>query len=311
MASAITTLRGKTVLVTGASGFLGGHLVASLTREGAQVHAVSRSVAAPQVGEVRWWQGDLRDLEWLQQLTVAIQPDVIYGLATSGQGGQNREAVLPTFENDLRTTINTLLAAQQCACGLVVLAASLEEPMFDGRPVVIATPYAAAKTAATFYASLFSQVFGVPVAVLRLFMSYGPGQRPQKLIPYTITSMLKGETPRLSSGVRPVDWVYVEDAISAFMRAAVVPEAVGTIIELGSGEMVSVRSVVELIHDLLPGSPNPEFSATRDRVLEQVRHAETEPALRILGWKATTPLSAGLAQTIQWYKHELTSSRAS
>jgi UDP-glucose 4-epimerase len=194
---------------------------------------------------------------------------------------------------------------------LVVLAASLEEPMLDGRPVVISTPYAAAKTAGTFYASLFSHVFGVPVAVLRLFMSYGPGQRPQKLIPYTITSMLKGETPKLSSGVRPVDWVYVEDAISAFIRAAVVPEAVGAIIELGSGEMVSVRTLVELIHDLMPGSPAPEFSATRDRVLEQVRRAETEPALRILGWKATTPLSAGLAQTIQWYKRELTSSRAS
>ena len=152
---------------------------------------------------------------------------------------------------------------------------------------------------------MFHQLYGVPVTMLRLFMTYGPGQKAYKLIPYTILSLLKGQPPKLSSGVRPVDWVYVQDVITAFIAAAVKPEAVGQIIDIGSGSLVPVREVIEEIHRLIPQSPKPLFGALPDRTVESVRRAETEAAARILAWRATTPLSEGLCQTIQWYREQM------
>jgi nucleoside-diphosphate-sugar epimerase len=296
-------LGGLNVLVTGANGFLGRHLIDRLSEHKARIYAVSRKIPSS-TGGVRWVQGDLTQGDWLREFVASIRPDIVYQLASDSQGGQESNFVLPTFENDLRSTVNTLLAAKACGCKRVILAASLEEPVLDGRPITISSPYAAAKAACTYYGLMFHQLYGVPVTMLRLFMTYGPGQKPYKLIPYTILSLLKGQPPKLSSGVRPVDWVYVQDVITAFIAAAVTPEAVGQIIDIGSGSLVPVREVVQEIHRLIPQSPKPLFGALPDRTVESVRSAETEAAARILDWKATTPLSKGLYETIQSYREQ-------
>jgi len=300
----VRNLSGLNVLVTGASGFLGRHLVDRLNQHNARIHAVSRSIPSSANG-AQWVQGDLTDGDWVQELVTGIKPDVIYQLASASQGGQASQFVLPTFENDLRSTVNVLLAAKTCGCNRVILAASLEEPVHDGRPVTIASPYAAAKASCTYYGLMFHQLYGVPVTLLRPFMTYGPGQKVHKLIPYSILSLLKGEPPQISSGLRLVDWVYVQDVITAFVSAAVRPEAVGTVIDLGSGCLVPVREVVNEIHRLIPRSPASLPGALPDRMMETVRCADTESAMRILDWKATTALTDGLSQTIEWYRKRL------
>jgi nucleoside-diphosphate-sugar epimerase len=297
-------VRGMTVLVTGANGFLGRHLIERLHPQGAKIYAVSRSVPAAADG-IEWRQGDLTHLDWLQDLTTDIRPDVIFQMASCSLGGQDAQFVLPTFENDLRVTVNTLLAAKQCGCSRVVLVASLEEPVLDGRPVQIPSPYAAAKACCTYYGLMFHQLYGVPVTMLRPFMTYGPGQKPYKLIPHTLLSLLKREVPQLSSGERPVDWVYVDDVITAFLQAAVRPEAVGATIDLGSGTLVPVRDVVRQIHQFMPDAPGPLFGALPDRIMETVRCAETETAAKILNWRATTPLEEGLSKTVAWYRERM------
>jgi UDP-glucose 4-epimerase len=186
------------------------------------------------------------------------------------------------------------------------LVASLEEPVLDGGPVQLSSPYAVAKACCTYYGLMFHQLYGVPVTMLRPFMTYGPGQKPYKLIPYTILSLLKAESPKLSSGVRPVDWVYVDDVITAFLKAAVQPEAVGARIDVGSGTLVPVREVAEQIQQLIPNSPPLLLGALPDRVTEMVRCAETETAARVLDWRATTPLAEGLQKTIEWYREQIT-----
>jgi UDP-glucose 4-epimerase len=297
-------LSGLNVLVTGANGFLGRHLVDRLNQYKVKVHAVSRSIP-PSADGVRWVQGDLTDGDWLQELVTDIKPDVIYQLASASQGGQDSRFVLPTFENDLRSTVNVLLAAKTCGCSRVILVASLEEPVRDSRLITIPSPYAAAKASCTYYGLMFHQLYGVPVILLRPFMTYGPGQKVHKLIPYSILSLLNGQPPRISSGLRLVDWVYVEDVITAFVSAALRPEAVGTLIDLGSGCLVPVREVVNEIHRLIPRSPAPLLGVLPERMMETVRRAETESAIRILDWKATTPLSDGLSQTIEWYRGQV------
>lgn len=289
-----------TVLITGANGFLGRHLIDSLRRSGARICAVARRVPGVIEG-VQWHQGDVRSLEWLEGVIGATSPDVIYHLTSSSLGGQSPEFVLPNFEDDLRATVNTLLAARARGCGRVILMASMEELILDGRAVGFSSPYAIAKTCCTLYGHLFHQLYHLPVVILRAFMVYGPGQKHYKVIPYTTLSLLKGEAPQLSGGTRRVDWVYVEDIIGAMVEAAVKPDAVRTVIELGSGNLVSVREVVEQIHQLIPEAPSPKFGALPDRFCEVIRCAETQTARRILGWEATTPLAEGLARTVQYY----------
>jgi UDP-glucose 4-epimerase len=292
------------VLVTGANGFLGRHLIDHLIHLGARVQAVSRRIPASSEA-VEWVQGDLTCENWVHTLVSSAKPDIIYHLASGSRGGQESEFVLPAFEDDLRSTVNVLLAAKYYGCDRVILAASLEEPMRDGSPIIVSSPYAAAKAACTYYGLMFHQLYRVPVTLLRVFMAYGPGQKAYKVVPYTILSLLKGVPPKLSSGCRLVDWVFVRDVIAAFLNAAVNPETVGMIIDIGSGQLVRVRDVIEEIHKLIPGSPAPLIGALPDRVMETVRCADIKPAMRILNWKATTPLEAGLSATVAWYRGRL------
>jgi nucleoside-diphosphate-sugar epimerase len=246
----------------------------------------------------------LTDSQRLHDLVDKTRPDIIYHLASCSLGGQDVQFVLPNFESDLRTTVNILLAAHASGCKRTILIASLEEPVLDGRPIKLSSSYAAAKVCGTFYGLLFNQIFGVSVTIVRPFMVYGPRQKAYKIIPYAIQSQLRGDSPRLSSGTRTVDWVYVEDVITAFIEAAIRPEAAGKIIDLGSGKLVSVRDAIEEIHRQIPGSPAPGFGALPDRMQEVVRCADTEMAWRILGWRASTSLTEGMARTIEHYQRQ-------
>ena len=293
-------LDGLKVLVTGANGFLGTRLLTQLAGGKADLHAVSRSVPSED-SRVRWWQGSAANLNWIRELIVHLKPDVIYQLASASMGGQDAKYVAAAFESDLQTTVNVLVAAQESGVKRVIITRSLDEPS-PGEMKAPRSPYAASKAAGGLYGRMFYELYGLPVVMLRPFMTYGPGQKAHKVIPYTILAMLRGESPTLSSATRAVDWVYVDDVISAFATAAVRPEAVGKEIDLGSGKLVPISRMVEEIRRLIPSSPAPIFAQKSDRVNEQVRVADVEAAKATLGWRASTPLRDGLLQTIEWYR---------
>jgi nucleoside-diphosphate-sugar epimerase len=148
---------------------------------------------------------------------------------------------------------------------------------------------------------MFQQVYGLPVVLVRPFMTYGPGQKRFKIVPYVITSLLKGEPPRISSGNRLVDWIYVDDVIDAFMMAGTAPSVEGLTFDIGTETLVSIRSVVERIHDFL-GGPVPEFTTVASRTTEQIRPARTSLATQRLGWRSKTSLDVGLLKTIASYQ---------
>jgi UDP-glucose 4-epimerase len=301
---------GCTVLITGANGFLGQILVRRLAHTGAAIHAISRTIpAVPTPKQQQWWCGDLTDGRWLQEVMAHVRPQIIYHLASPSKGGQNIDLVFPTFEGDLRATVNVLVAATQCGSPHVFLVGSLEEPVSCGPADFPASPYAAAKMAAGLYGRMFYNVYNLPVTTLRVFMAYGPGQKSYKIIPYTILSLLKGESPEFGSATRLLDWIYADDVITAFLLAAEKPETAGLSLDLGSGELVSIREVVEQIHAMIPNAPALKIGALSDRKLELVRSAADAVTTRnFLGWTAVTPLRAGLAQTIEWYRERLAES---
>ncbi len=296
-------LSGRRVLVTGAAGFIGTHLVSRLLDVGAHVHAVARGdSSARQVTGVSWRTGDLAEIAVVREMLQTVRPELIYHLASHVAGSRALDLVLPTFRSNLMSTVNLLTGALEVGGARVILSGSLEEPESVGIDAVPCSPYAAAKGAASAYGRMFAALYELPVTILRLFMVYGPGQRDvTKLVPYVTRSLLRGEAPRLSSGVREVDWVFVEDAVEAFLLAGDRSGLEGKTIDVGSGRLTTVREVVEQLVDIVKPPVSPAFGVLPERSLERVVKADAARSASLLGWRTQTSLREGLERTVEWY----------
>lgn len=292
------------ILITGASGFIGSHLLRRLVEQGtAELHAISRRRQPGAGTAVRWWEGDLADQAQVRTLLSRIRPDVIFHLAGHVAGTRDLELVMPTFQSNLASTVYLLDAAARMGCRRFILTGSLEEPDAARPGEVPASPYAAAKWAAGAYARMFHALFAFPVVVLRVFMVYGPAQRDErKLIPYVIHSLLSSEPPKLTSGMREVDWIYVDDVVDGFLAAAATAGIEGSTLDLGSGELAPIRMVVERLTDMINPQISPLYGAIADRPFEQIRIADAARTESMLGWRAQVPLNDGLARTVEWYR---------
>ncbi len=297
------SLAGTAALVTGATGFIGSHLCRRLDALGAEVHAVSRrrDVSAP--GVRKWWRGDLSDPETARRVVAGAAPDVLFHLASRVSGARDLDLVLETFRDNLATTVNLLAAATGGGCRRIVLAGSLEEPEPERPHPVPSSPYAAAKWAAGGYARFFHALYGTPAVIARIFMVYGPDQKDEKkLVPYVTRSLLAGEAPEISAGTRRVDWIYVEDVVEGLLALAAAPGIDGETIDLGSGELVTVREVVETLCAIVAPGTAPRFGAVPDRPMEQVRVAATAKTQEQIGWRPRVSLREGLERTVDWHR---------
>ena len=302
LSEAFRPFAGRKVLVTGARGFLGSRLVAALASTRAEVIAVSRGAETGTRDGVRWLRADLSGDSAVQDLLQTTRPDYIFHFASHGVGSPDRENVLPTFKIDLATTVAMLEATTRLGVKRMMLASSLEEPIPGSGEIVPSSPYAAAKWAGGAYARMFQRLYGTPVVMTRPYMTYGPGQRPHKLIPYVILTLLRGESPRLASGRRGVDWIYVDDVLEGMGAAMLAPGAEGCTFDLGTGSLVPIRQVVDLVVELTGTKAQPLFGALPDRPVEQERAADSATPREKLGWKARTSLEEGLSRTIEWYR---------
>ena len=307
----------QTVLVTGASGFIGSHLCQRLCQAGATVHALSRRYSAsrerePLSSDLYWHLADVTDIATVRSILQDIQPAVIFHLAGQVTAARSLNYVLPTFHSNLTATINLLTAATELGCGRIILAGSLEEPAADESIPTPSSPYAAAKFASSAYARMFHELYQTSVVLTRIFMVYGPGQRDlQKLIPYVTLSLLSGRVPQLSSGQRLIDWIYIDDVVQGLMAIAHTPHLDGQTVDLGSGRMTSIYALVQQLVALTGSEVEPVFGRLTDRPLEQVRQANIAATLSQLGWQPTTSLSDGLLQTVDWYRQWLAMEQSS
>lgn len=291
---------GTRVLVTGARGFLGSHLSRALVALGAQVHAIGRTPPPQSAENPRWYAGDVSVVSVVEEVLHASQPAVVFHLAGDAAGSRELSLIPRSVQGEFIPTVNLLTAMTQRGVGRLVLAASLEEPAVA--PAVPTSPYAAAKWAGTGFARMFHLLYGTPVVITRPFMTYGPGQRADKLVPHVINALLRGEAPRLSSGQRLVDWVYVDDLVQGLLLAGGRPGIDGNELDLGSGQLISVRDVVEQLVRATASLARPQFGALPDRPYEVERRADVATTRARLGWQAVTPLNEGLQRTVAWYR---------
>jgi UDP-glucose 4-epimerase len=297
------SLAGKSFLVTGASGFIGSHFCARLLEAGAQVHAISRNPPSLADRPIRWWRCNVAELNELSAVFHAVRADYVIHLASQVTGSRELNAVLPTLHANLVSTVNLFKLGVELGCTRMIVAGSLEEPEAGADGAAPCSPYAAAKWAASGYARMFHELYRLPVVVARLFMTYGPAQADlNKLIPYVTLALLRGQAPKLSSGLRQVDWIFVDDVVDGLLAIALAPDVDGETFDLGSGLLVPIRQVVEQLCSFIGGPAQLLFGALPDRPLERIRVADVDRSFRKLAWKPLVPLASGLETTVKWYR---------
>jgi UDP-glucose 4-epimerase len=293
----------RRALVTGASGFIGANLCRRLLDLGFTVHGISRGEqSAP---DVLWHRADATDHVAVRQLMLEVSPDVVYHLASRVTGSSELADVRAILDANLGSAVAVLEAAAEAGCPRVVVAGSDKELGVDGGAPN--SPYAAAKLAATGYARMFHQAFGLSIVNLRIFMVYGPGhQETKKLVPHAISSLLAGIAPELTGGVRRFDWIYVDDVVDALIAAAETTAGDdGAPIDVGSGRLMSIREFVQQITDAIGTDVAPRFGALPERQLEPGYPAELARARELLAWEPRTPIEAGIAATVAWYESRM------
>jgi UDP-glucose 4-epimerase len=296
-------LGNKDVLVTGAAGFIGSALCARLKNLGAQVHSASRRTDGP-AGADRHWQIDLAEQSPVDKLVSDVRPAYVFHLASHVMGAPDLKHVLPTFRGNLQSSVNLMYSLVDKGCTRMVTIGSLVEPDPGMAQNVPSSPYAAAKWASGDYARMFHALYGLPVAIARVFMVYGPGQQDEsKLVPYVTRCVLAGESPQITSGTRQIDWIYVDDVVEGLLKLATATKVDGKTADLGSGSLISTSTLVNTICDLVSTQSRPVFGALPDRPLEPLRVARVQETTDLIGWVPRISLQEGLSRTIEWYRN--------
>ena len=308
--------RGARVLVTGAAGFLGAHLVRRLAREGATVYAVDRTIREG-AQDVAWHRADLEDRGALTSLLARLKPETVLHVAGRVDLARTPEITDACIRENVHATANLLWALEGSPLKAFVLTSTTEvygrnrAPFHEEQPIDPPSPYAISKVAAEQLCRFFHEARGYPTAVLRLSTVYGPGQAEARLIPSVIRAVLAGQPLAMTSGEQRRDFVYVDDAIDGVLRAALEPAARGHVINLGHDRPVSLRELVETIRTLMRADWAPSYGALSSRSGEAASWScDGRKAKAVLGWEPRTRLEEGLASTIAAYRTALAQDEA-
>ncbi len=298
-------VRNASVLVTGGTGFVGRHLVNMLRSEGAEVTLLTRRAAPAEPDDVRTVIGDLADTNSLRDAVTAASPDIVIHLAGYTDPVRDLARSSQAMSENLTATMALAEAAQGIRA--FVHAGTGEEygrqpaPFSEDLPPSPLSPYSASKLATTLWLKMMHDSFGFPAVTCRVFLAYGPGQAPPKLIPSAIAAALKGEDFPMTSGRQNREFTYVDDLCDALIRAATIPAAHGQILNIGTGEQMQISEVVHLIYDLSESRGQPLLGAIPDRPNDMQEYAaDISRAKAVLGWEPHTSLDTGLRRTIDW-----------
>jgi nucleoside-diphosphate-sugar epimerase len=299
------------VLVTGGAGFVGARVVRKLHEQGREIALVLRATSdtrrlAGVLERCTVIRGDLGHLGALRPQLEAFSPDGVLHLAWEGVAGTDRNS--PVQLGNVSNSIALFRLTGEIGCPRFVgLGSQAEYGLLSGRidesaPTRPTTTYGAAKLATGTLLERAAVAAGRPFAWLRLFSSYGPDDDPAWLIPYLIRTLLAGERPRLTKAEQVWDYIHVEDVACAIVAA--LDRGVHGIYNLGSGQASPLRQIMEGLRDRIgPGLPL-GFGEIEYRP-DQVMHLESDigALCAATGWKPRVTLEAGIAETVEWYRH--------
>jgi NAD dependent epimerase/dehydratase len=307
------------VLVTGAGGFIGGHLVAELMRRGAEVRAFLRYTSRGDPGTLAWLPdeirrhvqtvfGDLRDVESVQRAARGAR--TVFHLGAQIAIPYSYINPRDFFETNVLGALNVAQAALAAGVERLVHTSTSEVygtaqtvPITETHPLEAQSPYAASKIGADKLMDGFHRSYGLPVVTIRPFNTYGPHQSPRAIVPTVIGQALAGDRLRLGALEPRRDLTYVNDTVAGFVAAAQAPQAVGRTIQLGTGNAVSVAELVDAVAEQLGRPLSVELDPERLRpAASEVQLLISDPSVarELIGWSPVVDLRAGLAETIAW-----------
>lgn len=319
----------RRVLVTGAGGFIGSHLVEELLRRGADVTAFVHYNARNDWGMLEGLYG--QEEERLSVVTGDVTDGNAVRAAIDGQDvvlhlaaliGIPYSYVAPEsyVNTNVKGTLNVMEACRAADVDRVVHTSTSEvygtaqyTPIDEGHPLQGQSPYSASKIGADKIAESYFCSFGLPVATLRPFNTFGPRQSTRAVIPTIITQALTSDTIRLGSLTPVRDLTFVADTVQAFIRMAECDAAIGQTINAGRGSGVTIGDLAaSIIAQVNPGAAvaceeqrvRPENSEVRVLVCDNTKAAD------LLGWHPTVSLEEGLARTIDWMRAHIAGYKA-
>lgn len=293
--------KGKSVLVTGARGFIGGYLVDALTGEGASVTALSSDGAG--VKNVKWIRGDVTEPASLKGALEGI--DVVFHLAAISNVVKAIRDPGLTLRTNTVGTMNVLEEARAARVGKVVYISSAHVygapeylPVDEKHRVAPREPYAASKIASEAIVEAYGNTYGMGHAIIRPFNVFGAGQDESFLIPGLIAQALKNKVIRVGNTEPTRDFLYVEDCVQGFL--AIGDRGTGTY-NVGSGREIRISEAVEKVRDLIDkGIPIVgDDDLKRAAKVEIPRMCADVARLKGLGWAPKIGFEEGLARTIK------------
>jgi UDP-glucose 4-epimerase len=296
-----------TVLVTGASGFIGSHVVDKLRAAGHRpVLYDVRPPSEPSHRELPHVRGDLAELDRLERAMRAC--DAVIHLAAAADVNEVQADPVEAERRNARCTVNVLEAARRTEIGRVVYASTIwvysDTPAGCHEESLPLLPpahfYSATKLAGELYCRSYAELYGVEYTVLRFGIPYGPRARPAAVVPAFVTKALAGEPLKIAGdGLQSRRFVYVEDLAEGIVRG-LAPVAANRTYNLVGEVDTTIREIAETVREVV-GDVEIEYVAGRTGDFAGApvsgRRAATE-----LGWEATTPFAEGLRRYVEWHR---------
>jgi NAD dependent epimerase/dehydratase len=314
------------ILVTGADGFIGSHLVEYLVRQGHTVRALVLynsfnswgwldSCAPDVVGKFEVFAGDIRDPHGvraaMQGCEVVLHLAALIGIPYSYHSPDTY------VDTNIKGTLNVLQAGRDLGVNQIIHTSTSEVygsaqfvPITELHPLEAQSPYSASKIGADQMALAFHRSFDTPITVIRPFNTYGPRQSARAVIPTVITQLASGGGSIRLGSVHPTrDFSFVNDTVNGFVSAIGIERTFGEVVNLGSGFEVSIETTIQMIKEIIGVTADVYTHADRVRPpLSEVDRlwADTGKAKELLGWQPVygglAGFRRGLEETITWFR---------
>lgn len=316
--------KGKQVLVTGAGGFIGSHLVEALLARGARVRAFVRYTSRNDPGLLRQLSpddfskveiiaGDIRDEHAVRNAVKDCQ--VVFHLGALISIPYSYHHPVEVASTNFMGTLNILNACRECAVERLlhtstseVYGTARQVPINENHPLQGQSPYSASKIGADKLAESFFCSYELPVVTVRPFNTYGPRQSARAVIPTIVTQALAGNTIKLGNLIATRDFTFIADTVRGFLCAAEAQNVEGQTFNLGTGEEIAIGDLANrIMRQVGITVPIAEDSdRLRPEASEVMRLlADNSLAVQHLGWKPEYTLEQGLEQTIAWIRTHL------
>ena len=316
--------KGKKVLVTGAGGFIGSHLTERLVELGAQVRAFVRYNSRNDWGLIEWLPvhirnelevvaGDFKDPGAVRN--AVKDTEIVFHLGALIAIPYSYINPGDVVQTNVIGTLNILNASKEYGVEKIIHTSTSEVygtaqyvPIDEKHPLQAQSPYAASKIGADKLAESFHLSYNLPVAIIRPFNTYGPRQSARAVIPTIITQALSKNEVRLGATHPTRDFNYMEDTVEGFIKVAESPKSVGEVINIGSGQEISIGDLADKIVSLIDRdveivSDTARFRPEKSEVNRLL--ADNSKAKELLQWEPKISLDEGLKRTIEWISEHI------